>query len=81
MNDTTWPDGTRKSWGNAFTHGYGPQPHGYVAGLSSNVTLLPMRKARRDPMGGFGATNGTLYGLGKRDNAPTMYTRKKAAAA
>lgn len=78
MQQEYWPGTTiKKSTDNAFTLGYGDTPHGYVPGVPTNVAKLPPPKYRRDPKGGFAACNGTMYGLGRRDNAPSL---KRASA-
>lgn len=79
MSHEFWPgSNTRKSLHNAFTLGYSrSQPHGYVPG-EPILQPKPKAKHRRRP-GGFGSNSGTLHGLGRRPNAPTMMLRKKHA--
>jgi hypothetical protein len=38
-----WPDGSRRSTNNGFTHGYGSRPHGFKPGLPA----VPIKSARR----------------------------------
>jgi hypothetical protein len=61
-NNNQWPDGTPKSWGNAFTHGYLGEPHGYTPDAPVAPAKLPQRKAKGN---GFAAHNGTLHGMGR----------------
>lgn len=87
-----WPDGTRRSWGNGFTHGFDNRPHGYVVGTHSGRTrALPLNPR---PSKAFGGKNGNIPGMGpeyltiqpgtsaqrvKQSRPPGHYKKKVAA--
>ena len=87
-----WPDGTRRSWGNGFTHGFDNRPHGYVTGTGARRGAKPQANPR--PPNAFGGTNGQIPGMGpeyfpaipgtsaqkKRQGKPAGHYKKKVAA-
>lgn len=65
-----WPDGSIRSTGNAFTHGYqdperGGRPHGFVPG----TTARPDKVHKKRRPGGFAKNHGTIAGGLKKARA------------
>lgn len=69
-----WPNGSRRSTNNGFTHGYLGIPHGYVIG--GEVKPTPPRQ--QHVKAGFGNNNGTIPGMGN-PRALTINKRRLAA--
>lgn len=57
MDETHWPDGTKRSTNNGFTHGYLGRPHGFKPGPAAPS---PEKAKRRQ--GGFARDHGTIAG-------------------
>jgi hypothetical protein len=58
-----WPDGTKRSDGNGFTHGILGIPHGYVVGAAAKPSKRLDGRTSRATLA-FGNLNGTVPGMG-----------------
>lgn len=65
--DDRWPDGSRRSTNNGFTHGMQGKPHGFVPGTVSDTPPKRVKNVRAGRA--FGMLNGTMNDLGRKKAA------------